>query len=184
LIINFPSIGPVLFERSKRAKHISISVRSNAVRVAVPKSISFKQAHKFALTKTNWIKKHLQKLEDLKSNYKSPIHDLSLINRNTAKAALVHKLESLARKHGFEYNRVFIKNQRTLWGSCSHKNNINLNYKLYILPDELQEYVILHELVHLKIKNHSKNFWNELSRYCPDYKKIKKELKHYRIELM
>ncbi len=182
--INFPSIGPVLFERSKRAKRISISVRSERVRVTVPKGVSFKQAEKFVLTKTDWIKKHLQKLEDLKSNYKSPIRDLSLINRNTAKAALIHKLESLARKHGFKYNQVFIKNQRTIWGSCSHKNNINLNYKLYILPDELHEYVILHELLHLKIKNHSKDFWNELSRYCPDYKKLKKELKHYRIELM
>ncbi len=184
MLINLPSIGPILFERSRRAKRVSISVRLDRVRVAVPKGVSFKKAEKFVLTKTDWIKKNLQKLEDLKRNYKSPIHDQSLINRNTAKAALAHKLESLARKHGFKYNRVFIKNQRTLWGSCSHKNNINLNYKLYILPVELQEYVILHELVHLKIKNHSKDFWNELERYCPDYKRRKKELRRYRIEAM
>lgn len=182
--INLPSIGPVLFERSKRAKRISISVRSDRVRVAIPKGVSFKQAEKFVLTKTNWIMKHLQKMEDLKRNYKTPVYDQSSIDRNTAKAALIHKLESLARKHGFKYNRVFVKNQRTIWGSCSNKNNINLNYKLYSLPDSLQEYVILHELVHLKIKNHSKEFWNELARYCPDYKRRKKELKGYRIEFL
>jgi len=177
-------IGPILFERSKRAKRVSISVRSGRVRVAVPKGVSFKQAHKFVLTKTNWIKKCLQKMEDLKNNYQTPVQNQKTIDRITAKAALIYKLEFLARKYGFTYNRVFIKNQRTIWGSCSNKNNINLNYKLYSLPDSLQEYVMLHELVHLKIKNHSKDFWNELARYCPDYKIRKKELKHYRIELM
>ena len=183
-IINLSSIGPILFEKSKRARRVSISVRSDRVRVAVPKGVSFKQAEKFVLSKTDWIKKHLQKLEYLKNNYQTPTHAQSLINRNTAKAALICKLETLARKHGFTYNRVFVKNQRTLWGSCSAKNNINLNYKLVVLPDALQEYVILHELVHLKIKNHSKNFWNELARYCPDYKERKRELKKYRLEFM
>jgi len=113
-IINLPSIGPILFERSTRARSVSISVRADRVRVAVPNGISFKQAEQFVLTKTNWIKKHLQKLEDMKSNYKNPIYNINSLNRNTAKTALIFKLESLARKHGFTYNRVFIKNQRTL----------------------------------------------------------------------
>lgn len=154
------------------------------MRVAVPKGVSFKQAEKFVLTKTNWIEKHLQKLEDLKRNYKTPIDVQSSIDKNTAKAALTHKLEILAQKHGFAYNRVSVKNQRTIWGSCSVKNNINLNCKLYALPDTLQEYVILHELVHLKHRNHSPAFWNELARYCPDYKVRKTELKVYRIEFL
>ncbi|TSA25626.1 M48 family peptidase [bacterium] len=181
--IILPDIGPIYLERSSRAKRISISVKADRVRVAVPTGISIKKAQKFVEEKRDWIRKHVQRLNELQKNYQAPPTS-QYINRTHAKAVLIHTLESLAQKHGFTYNRVFIKNQKTIWGSCSHKNNINLNYKLYILPDELQEYVILHEFVHLKIKNHSKNFWNELSRYCPDYKKIKKELKHYRIELM
>ena len=182
--INIHSIGLILLEKSSRAKRVSISVRSDRVRVAVPNGVSFKQAEKFVLTKTNWIKKHLQKLEYLNRNHQTPIHDQKPIERNRAKAVLIHKLESLAQKNGFKYNRVFIKNQKTIWGSCSIKNNINLNYKLVLLTEELQEYVILHELVHLKIKNHSKEFWNELARYCPDYKSRKRELKCFRIEFL
>ena len=181
--LNFPSSIPIIFVHSSRAKRISISVKAERVRVAVPPGVSMKKAQKFVETKADWIRKHVQRLNELKKNYQAPAMSQN-INRTQAKAVLIHTLESLAIKHGFTYNRVFIKNQKTLWGSCSHKNNINLNMKLILLPEELREYIILHELVHLKVKNHSLAFWSELSRYCPDYKKRRRELKTYRLEFM
>ena len=181
--LNLPSSIPIIFVHSSRAKRISISVKAERVRVAVPPSVSIKKAQDFVETKKEWIRKHVQRLNELKKNYQA-LTPSQNINRNQAKTVLIHTLDALAEKYEFTYNRVFIKNQKTLWGSCSHKNNINLNVKLILLPEQLREYIILHELVHLKVKNHSPAFWKELSRYCPDYKFRRKELRKYRLEFM
>ena len=101
------------------------------------------------------------------------------INRAEAKHKLITRLKELAEHYGFTYNRVFIRNQKTRWGSCSSKKNINLNMKLAVLPDRLMDYVILHELVHLKIPNHSKDFWTALDRFVPNAKILKAELRKY-----
>jgi predicted metal-dependent hydrolase len=92
---------------------------------------------------------------------------------------LVERLAELARRHGFAYNRVFVKNQRTLWGSCSSTNNINLNANLVRLPDELRDYVILHELVHTRHRNHSRAFWAALDRLVGDGKGLQRRLRQY-----
>ncbi|MFQ5708132.1 MAG: M48 family metallopeptidase [bacterium] len=96
--------------------------------------------------------------------------------RIEAKNYLPKKLEYLANKHGFKYNRVFIKNHKSRWGSCSAKNNINLNLNLMRLPDELVDYVLLHELVHTKIKNHGPEFWRLLGKVCRNAKQLNKQL--------
>jgi predicted metal-dependent hydrolase len=77
-----------------------------------------------------------------------------------------------------------VKNQKTRWGSCSEKNNINLNVNLVLLPDELIDYAILHELVHTRVKNHSKRFWAELDKLVGDAKKNDKKLKNHRLHLI
>ena len=84
----------------------------------------------------------------------------------------------------FTYNNITIHNQRTRWGSCSPNNNISLNMKLVRLPDDLIDYVILHELVHTRIKNHSKKFWDELNVYICDAKKLERRLKEYGVGLL
>lgn len=85
----------------------------------------------------------------------------------------------MADKHGFTYNRVFIRNQKTRWGSCSSKNNISLNMKAVLLPQELLDYVILHELVHTRIKNHSDDFWAVMNKLVGDGKDMASRLKEY-----
>lgn len=77
----------------------------------------------------------------------------------------------------FKINKVTIKNQRTRWGSCSKKGNLNFNYKIALLPKKLSDYIIVHELCHLKELNHSQKFWNLVAKTIPDYKKIKKQFK-------
>ena len=101
--------------------------------------------------------------------------------RAEAKESLPPRLRELADLHGFQYNRVFIKNNISNWGSCSSKGNINLNLRLVTLPEELRDYVILHELCHLKYLNHGKDFHALLEKVCPGHRELAKELKQYRI---
>ena len=175
-IIKIERIGPVLFERSNRAKHLNISVRVPAkVRVAVPVGISFEKAKNFTHSKIGWISKHLLKIQ---LRPKIRIFDKPL-DKQAAKEFLEGRIKELADKFGFSYNKITIRNQKTRWGSCSGKNNINLNMKLMNIPDHLIDYVILHELVHTKVKNHSPLFWGSLDRYVGNAKAIDKELKKY-----
>ncbi len=77
----------------------------------------------------------------------------------------------------FSYNRISIKNQRTRWGSCSKKGNLNFNYKIALIPERLVDYIVAHELCHLKEFNHSENFWNLLSKTIPNHLELRKELR-------
>jgi len=106
------------------------------------------------------------------------------INRAEAREKLVNRLNELSEQHGFTYNKVFMRSQKTRWGSCSAKNNINLNMKLVRLPDEMIDYVLLHELVHTRIKNHTNAFWIELNKFVGDAKGMSKKINEYKVFLM
>lgn len=101
--------------------------------------------------------------------------------RAAARETLPPRLQELAALHGFKYNRVFIKNNLSNWGSCSSLGNINLNLRLVTLPSRLSDYVILHELCHLKYMNHGKQFHALLESVCPGHKDLAVELRQYRI---
>lgn len=102
--------------------------------------------------------------------------------RIEAKDFLPQRVETLARKYGFNYRKLFIKNAKSLWGSCSSKKNINLNLHLIRLPERLQDYIILHELAHTVHRNHGPQFWGLLDRFFEDARSMAKELKSYRID--
>ena len=178
--IDIDGVGPVLFEHSKRAKRINISVKpSRGVRVAVPYGVSFKKALKFVHVKAEWVEKHLEKMKRYEIERKTIQDNLSHIDKSIAKRLLTGRLKHLAKKHGFTYNKVSIRNQKTRWGSCSARDNISLNMKLVVLPDELMDYVILHELVHTRRKDHSKRFWVELDKYVANGKVMASRLRKY-----
>jgi hypothetical protein len=108
---------------------------------------------------------------------------LPQISKAKARTALIGRLDELAELHDFRFNKVSIRNQKTKWGSCSARNNISLNMNLARLPAELTDYVILHELVHTRIKNHSKEFWGELDVYVGGRaKEFRRILRTYRLE--
>lgn len=102
--------------------------------------------------------------------------------RSEAKEYLPEQTAKLAAKFNFTYNKIFIKNNKTLWGSCSGKNNINLNLHLMLLPNHLIDYVIIHELCHTVEKNHGKGFWNLMNTILGDAKLFSKELKQHSIQ--
>ena len=164
--IQIDGIGTVLLQHSARARRIIITVRpGKGVRVAVPRRTSIKAALKFVGAKKPWIKKHLARIKEYEKQ-KQEFNDVFLsIDKAVARKQIIGRLNQLALQHGFTYNKVSIRNQRTRWGSCSGKGNISLNMKLVALPPELFDYVILHELVHTRIHNHSRKFWSELDKY-------------------
>ena len=177
-------IGPVLFERSNRARRVIIYLKPfKGVRVAVPDRVSFNKAEEFVCTQIDWIKTQLKKVRQYEKEY-NLISDINeIMDKEKAKKVLTRRLQQLADKHGFVYSRVFLRNQKTRWGSCSSKNNISLNMKLIKLPEELIDYVILHELVHTRKKDHSKGFWSEMDKIVGEGKKMASRLRKYGIGL-
>jgi predicted metal-dependent hydrolase len=173
---------PVLFRRSRRARHISISVAPfYGVRVAVPCSSSFQKAEQFTLSRIGWIKKHLTELGRYESAGASGsnIGVFDSIDKTAARKILAKRLGFLAEKYGFSYNRLTVRNQKTRWGSCSCRNDISLNMKLVRLPEDLMDYVILHELVHTRVKDHSPFFWAEMDKLVGDGRQLRRRLKNY-----
>jgi predicted metal-dependent hydrolase len=99
--------------------------------------------------------------------------------KHKAKLFLPERVKILADKMNLRYNKITIRSQKTRWGSCSTGKKLSLNYKLMKYRKEVVDYVIIHELSHLKEMNHSKNFWELVEDKCPDYKNLKKELKTF-----
>lgn len=183
-VIEMDEIGPVLFERSRRAKHLVITVKpATGIRVAVPYGVSLEKAERIVHQKAAWIQKQQLKIQRVRRKFGALWQDSNRLSKAASRRKLVSRLNDLAAYYGFEYNRVFLRNQRTRWGSCSAKNNINLNLKLALLPDELIDYVILHELLHTQIKNHSRKFWAEMDRMVGNAKRYAKQLKEYGLGL-
>ena len=112
---------------------------------------------------------------------KAPVGPKVEALRALAKAELPPRLAELAAQHGFKYNKVFIKNNISNWGSCSSLGNINLNLRLVSLPEELRDYVMLHELCHLKYLNHGPEFHALLESVCPGHRELAKTLRSVRL---
>jgi len=178
--VNLQGVGEVVLERSRRARHVNLSVKPfRGVRIAVPRGVSFQQALAVAHAKSSWLRVHLGRMVLIEQQILALKKAPGVVDPVQARCILVARLAQLAQQHGFVYNRVFVRNQRTRWGSCSRQNNINLNINLVRLPEALRDYTILHELVHTRIKNHGPLFWEELARVIPDARTLDRELNRY-----
>lgn len=166
--VQVPGIGEVLLVKRRGATRLRISVSPRrGVVVSMPWLLPYAVAEKFLLSKRQWVAAVLerqavqqQKAVQGGKTASVPSDPVELETmREAARAALVPKLREAAARHGFGFKgRVAIKNNVTNWGSCSSKGNINLNMRLVLLPEHLQDYVILHELCHLRHQNHGPQF--------------------------
>jgi len=164
---------------------MSISVKATGETwLTLPHHGTVRQAEAFLYEKSAWITAHRQKACLLHLNHKKLNLTRRPMSRTQAGAFLRERIDHLARKHGFSFNRVSIRNQKTRWGSCSVNNNISLNEKLARLPDRLIDFVLLHELVHTRVKNHGKDFWRELGKYVDDVEALRREFRQYRLDLL
>jgi predicted metal-dependent hydrolase len=114
----------------------------------------------------SWIEK---KMAQSKKNPLLSVEEIKKLKKE-AKEYIVHRVWELASEYGIEYNRIRITSARTRWGSCSSKKNLNFSYRLMLVPQDVIDYVIIHELAHLKHMNHSKKFWSHVESMMGDYK--------------
>ncbi len=160
-----------LVKTSYRAKRIRLSVYLDGrVVITRPFFVKEKEVLNFLKSKIDWI---LRKCNPTtKNDYQEYIK-----YKKAAYNLVKKRLDYFNQIYNFKFNRIFIKNQKTRWGSCSRLGNLNFNYRIIFLAPELRDYIIVHELCHLKEFNHSKNFWRLVSKTIPEYKQIRKKLK-------
>ena len=165
--------------RSKR-KTIQVEVRADcSVIVRAPYYTQRSEIDGFLEEKDEWIKKNIEKMRKrnetlLQTDKLSRQEVRELAER--ALADIPPRVRYYASVMGIRYGIVTIRNQRTRWGSCSSKGNLNFNCLLMLLPEEVRDYVIIHELCHIPEPNHSRAFWAMVEKYCPDHKRIRKYL--------
>lgn len=165
---------------SKRARRMRLAIYCDGVFVVTaPRDISNNIIEQFIIRKSQWI---LDKLEYFKSisnkiNVKAAENDF-VKYKDQALVLAAKRIEYFNKIYGFKFNKINIKNQKTRWGSCSRKGNLNFNYKIALLPERLADYIIVHELCHLKEFNHSQKFWNLVAKAIPDYLEIRNELRN------
>ncbi len=171
---------PVEIHKSIQAKQIRITVHHDGIVTATkPEAVSFERFISFIENKISWIEEKIHFfLTHPITKYPKTRHSKKeiVLYRKQAKTIVGNRLEYFNQFYQYSYNKIFIKNQKTRWGSCSKKQNLNFNYKIVLLPEKLQDYIIVHELCHLGEFNHSKKFWNLVGKTIPDYKNKKKEL--------
>lgn len=176
--------------RSRR-KTIELQIcKDGHLRVRVPVQMTDKEIMDFLEKKSDWIEKHLAQWRESRERALSNAsvkrlskEDIENLARQAVKV-IPPKVEYYAERIGVTYGRITIRNQKTRWGSCSGKGNLNFNCLLMQAPEEVLDYVIIHELCHRKEMNHSKRFWEQVEKIMPDYKKRRDWLKEHGWELM
>lgn len=168
--------------RSNR-RTIAIQVNPDlTVTVRAPRRATKRDIDRILREKEPWIQKHIEKMKIKKSQCetmeKEPLTDAELVElKKRAQEYIPKRVEYFANIMSVEYGRITIRNQKTRWGSCSSRGNLNFNCLLMLTPPEAIDYVVVHELCHRKEMNHSKAFWSEVEKIIPDYKQWVKWLK-------
>jgi len=189
-----PPAPVFVFVRHPRARRYLIRVTAEGtVRVTVPRGGSKREAAAFAERERAWIERQLraraereQRERDRRTSNgelgvandeRSALERRALIAR--AKRELPPLLLDLAARHGLAVSRISIRNQRSRWGSCSRTGHICLNWRLVTMPEDVRDYVLIHELMHLKRMDHSPKFWKLVAEACPEYKKARAWLRSH-----
>jgi len=162
-----------IFIRHARAKRYVIRVdEDGTVRVTIPRWGSKREAAAFAEKERAWIEKqHRRNEHDRQRPAPVPLSpEIERELRERARRELPARLLELAAWHRLTVARVSVRNQRWRWGSCSRKGHICLNWRLVLIPESVRDYVMIHELMHLKRMDHSPKFWRLVAEACPDFK--------------
>ena len=157
-----------------KVKNVYIQIKNGEVIVKAPRFITKKYIDEIVEQKRNWI---LKKLEESKNETKE--REYTKTDIENLKNKLEYIFPELIKQTNLVPNKIRIRNIKYAWGSCSSNKNITINLKLVDKSEEEIKYVVLHELCHLKYMNHSDLFWNEVGKYCPEYRMYRKELTKY-----
>lgn len=166
---------------SLRSRSVRLSVYGDGdVRVSAPKWLGQSTIEKFIIQKSDWI---VRKIDHFARRgpmicLKSGAADYRT-HRDRALVIAEKKVLQWNAFYRFDVHNITVRNQKSCWGSCSTKGNLSFNYKIVHLPENLVDYIVVHELCHLGQFNHSVRFWNLVAQTIPDYKERRKELKQY-----
>lgn len=164
--------------KSKRARRLRVAVHCDAsVVVTLPYLSREKIVEKFLQEKADWVLEKINYFNKYKSTKPLLSENDYFEKRATALEIVNETIIKYNFRDRFKFNKITIKRQKTRWGSCSRKGNININYRIVYLSREAAEYIVVHELCHLQEFNHSRNFWNLVGQFMPKYIDVKKELK-------
>ncbi len=170
-------------KKSFKAKNLRIAVYPDGrVLLIRPYFISEKKALTFLELKKSWLLKNIKKQQLVRNSIKFTRKDY-LKNKEFARKIILKKINKFNKFYNFSFERIYIRNQKTRWGSCSSKRNLSFNWKLIKLPKDLADYVVVHELCHLKELNHSHNFWTLVSKAIPNYKGLRKQIRKFGLSL-
>ncbi|MCD6110032.1 M48 family metallopeptidase [bacterium] len=161
---------------------ISLTINEEAhLIIRAPYHLAESEIEKFIEKKESWLK---EKIEIMQNQIQNSNRFIKLVNNKTAynikkqaKQKLLERLEYLSEKYNYPYSKMRLSSAKTRWGSCSYKNTISLNWKIMFAPPQVVDYLIIHELVHTKHKNHKKFFWNAVKTAHPHYKEDKQWLR-------
>jgi predicted metal-dependent hydrolase len=166
---------PAYFVRHRRARRYVIRVDADGrVRVTIPRGGSRREAEAFATRQADWIARQRARLPEQRRSF-----DDRRALREQAARELPPRLLALAAAHGLTVSRVSIRNQRSRWGSCGRDGHICLNWRLVLMPPAVSEYVLIHELMHLRRMDHSPAYWRLVAEACPDYRAAREWLRRH-----
>lgn len=168
------------FHKHKRAKSIKIRIyEGRELRITVPYYVPYKAGEFFLYRNKKKILEELERARTLLPALPSSSREDYIKYKERARLFLYEKLDRFNSFYNFRYERVSVKDQRSRWGSCSCKKNLNFSYKIIFLPEDLADYIVVHELCHLGELSHSPKFWKLVERTIPDHKERKRKLKRY-----
>lgn len=165
--------------RSHRAKNLRLTISATAgLAVTKPSHLSDWLVEIYLKRKADWILQGLKRFQQ-NNNFKTAGDKRARYQKYQAQAGrfINERVEIFNQLYNYSYKRISIRNQKTRWGSCSKKGNLNFNYRLLFLPKELADYIVVHELCHLKEFNHSRQFWSLVEQTVPDHKQLRRRLK-------
>jgi len=173
------AIAPIYFVRHRRARRYLLRVEFDGrVRVTIPRGGSKREADAFARRHVDWVLRQRATLTRMRFS-----SDERRQLREQARNELPRRLQALADEHGLGVSRISIRNQRTRWGSCGRDGHICLNWRLVAMPEWVREYVMVHELMHLKRMDHSPAYWRLVAAACPKFRQARQWLRAHGPEL-
>jgi len=170
--------------RRRRSRRLSLSVNCDAeVAVTAPYFVTIGQLERFIISRADWLFEKIDwfKSRPARSKLKGTHQDY-LLRKSEAYQLAKIKLEEFNKIYNLEYKKITVRNQSSRWGSCSGRGTLSFNYKIALLPVHLAEYVVAHELCHIKEMNHSTRFWSLLAKAVPDCLERRRELKKYKFD--
>ncbi len=176
------SHGPFEYELkvTPRTKRLKIIIKAGGTCVVTaPRRIPLSFIERFIVQKSDWISKNVVLAKTLlpPQNLKGTQADY-LAHKDAALKIVLSRLEHYNKIYGLTYKKVTVRNQKSRWGSCSKKGNLNFNYKIVHLSPAEQDYIIVHELCHLGEFNHSRNFWELVAKTIPDHAMLRRQIRH------